>query len=144
MKFSVMMVLAAALAVCAVQRTSFAEEKHGDKFKSEAKGDAQSKTGVVKKVDAEAKEIVVMVARELTFKVNDATKITKADTAAKLSDIKVDDKVTVSYSRAGDTRTALTIAILPKAEKRSDAAERSAGDSTEKKKKSGDEEKLGR
>ncbi|MGD0093419.1 MAG: hypothetical protein ABSE73_26195 [Planctomycetota bacterium] len=73
----------------------------------------QTKTGIVKKVDEAAKQVVVMVARELTFTVTDATKIVQGDETKKLSDIKVDAKVAVDYTREGDTRTAKKIAILP-------------------------------
>jgi Cu/Ag efflux protein CusF len=89
-----------------------AEEGHAKG--EEAKGAAQTKTGIVRKVDADAKQIVVMVARELTFTVNDATKITQGDAARKLTDIKVDDKVSVTYTRKEDVRTATVILILPK------------------------------
>jgi hypothetical protein len=73
----------------------------------------QTKTGTVKKVDLAAKEMVVMVARELTFTVTETTKIVQGDAAKKLADIKVDAKVTVDYTRQGDTRTAKKIEILP-------------------------------
>jgi len=79
----------------------------------EPKDKAQTKTGIVKKVDADAKQIVVMVKRELTFAVTDATQIVQGDEAKKLADIKVDAKVTVDYTRVGDTRTAKKITILP-------------------------------
>ena len=77
-----------------------------------AEGNVQTKTGIVKKVDAAAKQIVVMVTRELTFTVTDTTKIVQGDAAKTLADIKVDAKVTVDYSRDGDTRTAKKIVIL--------------------------------
>ncbi len=76
-------------------------------------GKSATKTGVVKKVDVDAKQIVVMVKRELTFTVTDATKIVQGEEAKKLADIKVDAKVTVEYTRQGDTRTAVKITILP-------------------------------
>jgi Cu/Ag efflux protein CusF len=79
----------------------------------EGKDATQTKTGIVKKVDLEAKQIIVMVKRELTFAVTDATKIVQGDAAKKLADIKVDAKVSVEYTRAGDTRTAVKITILP-------------------------------
>ncbi|MCY3022518.1 MAG: hypothetical protein NTW87_26350 [Planctomycetota bacterium] len=79
-------------------------------------GSVQTKTGIVKKVDVAAKQVVVMVARELTFAVTDATKIVQGDEPRKLADIKVDAKVTVDYTREGDTRTARKIVILPKEE----------------------------
>ena len=89
-----------------------AEEGHakGEEAKS------QAKTGIVRKVDADAKQIVVMVARELTFAVTDATKIMRGEAAVKLTDIKVDEKVSVTYTRKDDVRTAITILILPKGE----------------------------
>jgi hypothetical protein len=79
----------------------------------EGKAKVAIKTGIVKKVDADAKQVVVMVARELTFTVTDATKIVQGDEAKKITDIKVEAKVTVEYTRAGDTRTATKIVILP-------------------------------
>lgn len=80
---------------------------------SAAEGKApQTKTGTVKKVDVEGKQIVVMGARELTFTVTDETKIVQGDTPKKLADIKVDGKVTVDYVRKGDARNAKKIAIL--------------------------------
>jgi Cu/Ag efflux protein CusF len=78
----------------------------------EGKGATQTKTGIVKKVDVDAKQIVVMVARELTFTVTDATKIVQGDEAKKLADIKVDAKVTVEYTRDGDIRTATKITLV--------------------------------
>ena len=78
----------------------------------EGKDKVQIKTGIVKKVDTDARQVVVMVARELTFTVTDATKIVQGDEAKKMTDIKVDAKVTVDYTREGDTRTARKIAIL--------------------------------
>jgi len=58
----------------------------------------QTKTGVVRKVDLEAKAIVVMVARELTFTITDKTVIREDETSRALSDIRVGDKVAVLYS----------------------------------------------
>ncbi len=75
-------------------------------------GKEQTKVGTVKKVDVDAKQVVVMVARELTFTITDKTKISQHDQPAKLTDIKVDDKVSVTYVKNGDTRTASTIAIV--------------------------------
>jgi hypothetical protein len=72
----------------------------------------QTKSGTVKKVDVDGKQIVVMVTRELTFTVTDETKIMQGDTPKKLADIKVEAKVTVDYMREGDARTAKKIAIL--------------------------------
>ena len=71
-----------------------------------------TKTGVVKKVDVAASQVVVMVARELTFTVTEATKIVEGEEARKLADIKVDAKVTVDYTREGDARIAKKITIL--------------------------------
>jgi hypothetical protein len=80
---------------------------------SAAEGKApQTKQGTVKKVDLTAKQVVVMVARELTFTVSDETKIMQGGAAKKLADIKVEDKVRVEYVRDGDTRTAKKIVIL--------------------------------
>jgi Cu/Ag efflux protein CusF len=59
---------------------------------------SQTKTGVVRRVDAEAKAIVVMVTRELTFAVTDGTEIRQGDAARTLADIHVGDTVTVVYS----------------------------------------------
>jgi len=73
----------------------------------------QTKTGAVKKVDVAARQVVVLVTRELTFSVTDKTKIVQGDAPKKLADLKVDAKVTVDYVREGDTRTAQKIAILP-------------------------------
>lgn len=78
----------------------------------EAKDRVLVKTGVVKKVDVDAKQVVVMVKRELTFAVTAATKIVQGDEAKQLTDLKVDTRVTVDYTREGDTRTATKIAIL--------------------------------
>ena len=77
-----------------------------------AEGAAQTKTGTVKKVDVAAKQIVVLVKRELTFTVTDATQIVQGDAPKKLADIKVDNQVSVEYVKDGDTRTAKKIAIL--------------------------------
>ena len=73
----------------------------------------QTKTGTVTKVDAAANQVVVMVTRELTFTVTEATKIVQGDEAKKITDIKVDAKVSVDYTRVGDTRTAKKITIFP-------------------------------
>jgi Cu/Ag efflux protein CusF len=74
--------------------------------------ETQTKVGVVKKVDVEAKKIVVLVARELTFTVTEKTKIHKGDDAKKLADIKAGANVKVVYARSGDNRIAKDIAIL--------------------------------
>jgi predicted peptidase len=72
----------------------------------------QTKTGIVKKVDISASQVVVLVARELTFTVTESTRIVQGDDARRLADVKVGAKVTVDYSREGDIRTAKKIAIL--------------------------------
>lgn len=79
---------------------------------AEQKGAEQSKTGIVKKVDVDGKQIVVTATRDLTFAVTDATKIMQHGKAMKLTDIKVDGKVSVDYVKDGDTRTAKKIVIL--------------------------------
>lgn len=79
---------------------------------AEGKGVEQNKTGTVKKVDVDARQVVVMVARELTFTVTDHTRILQAGKPRKLADIKVDDKVSVDYVKDGDTRTARKIVVL--------------------------------
>ena len=76
------------------------------------KGVEQNKTGAVVKVDADGKQLTVMVARALTFTITDHTVITQNGTPAKLVDIRADDKVSVDYVRDGETRTARKIAIL--------------------------------
>ncbi len=86
-------------------------------------GETQTKTGVVRSVDAAGKKIVVMVARELTFTVTEKTKIRRGDDAKTLDDIKVGGKVAVEYTREGETRTAKTIAILAEEEKTSEKLE---------------------
>ena len=79
---------------------------------AEEQGAGQTKTGTVKKVDADAKQIVVMATRELTFTLTDSTKIQQHGKPVKLSDIKVDANVTVEYVRDGDKRTAKKIVLL--------------------------------
>ena len=73
---------------------------------------SQTKTGIVKKVDVSAGQVVVMVARELTFTVTESTEIVQGDESKELLDVKVGARVAVDYSREGDTRTAKKIAIL--------------------------------
>ena len=75
-------------------------------------GEPQTKTGTVKKVDVAAKQLVVQVTRELTFTCTDSTQITQGGAAKKLADIKVDAKVSVTYVKDGDTRTASQVTIL--------------------------------
>jgi pimeloyl-ACP methyl ester carboxylesterase len=72
----------------------------------------QSKTGLVKKVDASAGQVVVLAVRELTFAVTESTRIVQGDVARKLGDITVGATVTVAYTREGDTRTATKITIV--------------------------------
>ena len=86
--------------------TAFCEEP------AAAKKEAQTKTGVVKKVDVAGKSVVVMVKRELTFTVTDDTKILQGDAAKTLADVKEGDTVTVDYTHGGgDSRVASKIAI---------------------------------
>ncbi|HPA17765.1 MAG TPA: hypothetical protein PLU30_08450 [Verrucomicrobiae bacterium] len=73
---------------------------------------AQTKTGTVTRVDVAAKQVVVQVARALTFTVTDDTKITRRDEPKKIEDIKPEAKVSVTYVKEGETRTAQKIAIL--------------------------------
>ena len=76
----------------------------------------QTKMGVVKKVDADAKTITVMVTRELTFATTDATKIMQGDAAKTFADIKVGDTVSVVYSTPSkDNRVASKVTIVPAA-----------------------------
>ena len=79
---------------------------------AESKGVEQNKTGTVKKVDLDARQVVVVAARELTFTVTDHTKILQAGKPKQLADIKVDAKVSVDYVKDGDTRTARKIVIM--------------------------------
>ena len=79
---------------------------------AEEKGTTQTKTGVVKKVDVDAKQIVLMVARELTFTITDNTKIQQHGKPVKLSDIKVDANVAAECVKDGDKRTAKKIVLL--------------------------------
>ena len=72
---------------------------------------SQTKTGVVRNVDPVAKQVVVIVAREMTFSITAATRIVQGDQARNFADIKVGAKVTIEYTREGDTRTAMKIEI---------------------------------
>ena len=72
----------------------------------------QTKTGTVKKVDVEAKQLVVMAARGLTFTITDSTKIQQQGKPLKLSDVKLEANVSVDYVKDGDKRTARKIVIL--------------------------------
>jgi len=83
-----------------------------EKQESEKSEGAQTKEGEVKKVDVAGSKLVVMVTRELTFTVTERTKIRRGDDAKKLDDIKVGDRVKVSYNRTGDNRVATNVAIL--------------------------------
>lgn len=78
----------------------------------EGKGAEQAKTGTVKKVDLDSKQLTVMVSRELTFTVTDHTKIMQGGKPKKLADIKVDARVSVDYVKDGDSRTARKIVIM--------------------------------
>ncbi len=80
--------------------------------------ESQTKTGTVKKVDAAAKQIVVMVQRELTFTATDITKITFGDKEIKLADIEVGASVTVDYAKDGEARVASKIVVGKKEEKK--------------------------
>ena len=81
-----------------------------------AKKEANIKTGVVKKVDVDAKKITVMVVRELVFTVTADTKIAQGEAVKTLADIKEGDTVTVEYARQDkDTRVAVKITIVPAA-----------------------------
>lgn len=72
---------------------------------------AQTKTGVIKSIDATAKTFVLKPeARELTFKTTDSTAYMIDGKEAKMADVvKVDAKVTVTYARSGDERTATKV-----------------------------------
>jgi len=78
----------------------------------EDKETAQTKTGVVKKVDVNAKQLVVMAARELTFTITDSTQIQQHGKPIKLFDIKVGATVDVEYVKDGETRTAKKIVLV--------------------------------
>jgi len=78
----------------------------------EGKGAVQTKTGTVKKVDVAGKQVVVMVTREMTFAVTDATQILQGNAPKKIGDITVESKVTVDYVKEGETRAAKKITLL--------------------------------
>ena len=103
-----------AVLVLALFGSNLAAEQ-GKEKKSEA---TQTKIGVVKNVDLEGKKIVVMVARELTFSVSDNTKISRRGDVKKLADIKAGARVKVEYTRTGDDRAAVSIAVLGDEEKK--------------------------
>jgi pimeloyl-ACP methyl ester carboxylesterase len=73
---------------------------------------SQAKTGVVARIDPSARQIVVMVTREMTFAVTGSTKIMQGDVVKKLADVSPGARVTVEYTREGETRTATRITIL--------------------------------
>lgn len=75
------------------------------------KSGTSTKTGTVKKVDVDGKQIVVMVTRELTFTTTAETRIVQGDAAKTLADIKPGDTVTVDYTRA-DPQTRLASKIV--------------------------------
>ncbi|MEI6232012.1 MAG: hypothetical protein WCT04_03105 [Planctomycetota bacterium] len=80
--------------------------------------ESQTKTGTVKKIDATAKQITVLVARELTFTATDTTKITIGDKEIKLADIEIGATVTVDYVKDGEARNASKIVVTKKDEKK--------------------------
>ncbi|HPA17775.1 MAG TPA: DUF5666 domain-containing protein [Verrucomicrobiae bacterium] len=77
----------------------------------ERKAPEQTKTGRVKKVDLDRKQLTLLVAREMVFTVTDNTAITQAGEPMRLADIKVNDTVRVEYIKDGDTRTARRIEV---------------------------------
>jgi hypothetical protein len=74
----------------------------------------QTKTGTVKKVDVDAKQLVVMAARELTFTITDSTQIQQNGKPMKLSDIQAEANVSVEYVKEGEKRTAHQINLKDK------------------------------
>jgi len=73
---------------------------------------AQTKTGVVQKVDQVAGTIDVMVARVLTFTVNEATRILGQGQPRTLPDIQVGATVTVTYSTDQDRNRIATQIVV--------------------------------
>ncbi|MCX7826879.1 MAG: alpha/beta hydrolase-fold protein [Verrucomicrobiae bacterium] len=71
----------------------------------------QTKTGTVRRVDANARQLTVMAAREMMFTVTDSTKITQGGKPCELADIKPGDMVVVDYVKSGETRTARKIEV---------------------------------
>ncbi len=63
-------------------------------------------TGKVVNVDT---NVMALTIGKHTYDVTSATRITKAEKPAVLSDIAVDDKVTVVYKKAGDKLIAATV-----------------------------------
>jgi len=78
--------------------------------------ESQTKTGTVRKVDAAARQIVVMVTWEWTFTVAETTKIMSGDKDIKFTDVEVGSTVSVDYVKDGETRTALKIVVTKKKE----------------------------
>jgi len=73
----------------------------------------ETKTGTVKSVDVKAKTFVLeREPRPMTMTVNDKTVITLDGKASTFeAAIKVDAKVSVTYTKAGDTRTATKVEV---------------------------------
>ena len=73
--------------------------------------DPQTKTGVVKSVDVKAKTLVVkLTPRDLTFTVTDTTTFTLDGKPSTLEEaVKEGFKVSVTYTREGDTRMATKV-----------------------------------
>lgn len=76
-----------------------------------SKEQTQTKTGVVRNLDVAGNKLVVIVGTELTFTVTDKTKIRQDIDDKRLTDIKVGDRVKVSYNRTGENRVATDITI---------------------------------
>ena len=72
---------------------------------------SQTKSGTVTKVDVAAKQVVVMVTRDMTFSVTDTTKILQGTTSKKIGDIKVGAHVAIDYVRKGEARVATKITL---------------------------------
>ncbi len=80
--------------------------------KMEAKAKTKSATGTVK--SAAAERLVLLVGKdktEMTFAVDDKTKITKAGKAAKATDIAAADSATVTYSEAEGKMVAQKVTV---------------------------------
>src|SRR5512136_1680373 len=84
---SVMMLATLGVALQTVALGIFAAEENAP----------QTKTGTVRRMDAAAKQVVVMVQRELTFTVTESTKIVQGDKSKTLADIAVKTEVSVEY-----------------------------------------------
>ncbi|WP_395736699.1 sulfatase-like hydrolase/transferase [Prosthecobacter sp.] len=74
-------------------------------------GTPQSWLGTVAKVDAGARQVVVMAGRELTFTITDSTKIRQQGKPLKISDIKDGASVTVESVSDGGRLTARSIIL---------------------------------